>query len=177
MRDSDMSANHQHNSPALDWLEIREAEDGKQQATAMFQRCFGQTPPDFPVHVLAFWRPFGAAPVPLCYIHCTDAGEYLLGGGVCVDKAALRRVPPPQRAALREMGGLYALTLQWCLQHFRSRSRAIFGYIGDALAKRIALSAGFERTEHQHLLVYWTQPSTPAERAALVAQAHLEGPF
>jgi hypothetical protein len=162
---------------SLDWLEIREAGDGKRLAESMFQRCFKETPPDFPVHVLAFWRPPNAAPVPLCYIHCTDAGDYLLGGGVCVDRAALRRVPVHQRAALREMGGLYALTLRWSLEHFRSRCRAIFAYIGDPLSERITLSAGFERTIHKHLLVCWTRSLTSTERADLIAKAHSHGPF
>ena len=161
----------------LDWLDIREVADGKRYAEPMFQRCYRQAAPDFPLHVLAFSLSSHADSVPACYIHFSDAGEYLLGGGACVDTRVLRRMLPTHRAALHAMGGLYAVTLRWSLRHFGSRYRAIFGYCGDPLAERVDLAAGFERTMHPHLLAYWTQPLTSSERAELIVQAHSKGTF
>ena len=161
----------------LDWLDIREVPDGRRYAEPMFQRCYRQAAPDLPLHVLAFSLPSDADPIPVCYIHFSDAGEYLLGGGACVDSRALRRILPAHRAALRAMGGLYAVTLQWSLRNFGSRYRAIFGYCGDVLAERIDLAAGFERTMHPHLLIYSALPLFASERADLIAQAHAAGPF
>ncbi|NCT66073.1 MAG: hypothetical protein GXC76_00360 [Rhodanobacteraceae bacterium] len=161
-------------SPAI---EIREAVDGADIARALFRRRFGGDPPDFPHHVLAVHRTAAGGEVPLCYVHFTALGELLLGGGACVDNRAMRALPPAARAAIHAGGGLYRMTLAWAVRHFAPRYAAVFGYCGDALAERIDLAVGFERTAHQHLLVYWTRELPSGARDALIAQAHAVGPF
>lgn len=158
-------------------IRIREAVDGADLARALFRRRFGGDPPDFPHHVVAVHRPAAGAEVPLCYVHFSALGEILLGGGACVDNRAMRVLSAEERAAIREDGGLYRMTLAWAVRHFAPRYAAIFGYCGDALAERIDLAVGFERTAHKHLLVYWTRELPSAARAALIAQAHAVGPF
>ncbi len=155
---------------------VEEVEDGARVANALFRLRYHQDSPDFPHHVIAFWRS-GDGKIPLCYIHFTAQGDALLGGGACVDNRALRQLPAELRAAIRTAGGLYKYSLAWSVRHFAPRFTAIFGYCGDALAERTDLVVGFSKTKHPHLLVYWTRETDEAERQKLVAQAHAIGPF
>jgi len=154
-------------------IEIRATDDGAVLARDLFQLRYGVDPPDLPHHVIAFDRDAQ----PVCYVHFTEVGELLLGGGACVDNRAMRRMDAATRASIRDAGGLYRMTLDWAVRHFAPRFAAIFGYCGDALAERIDLAAGFERTAHKHLLVHWTRAVAQVEHDRLVAQAHAIGPF
>jgi hypothetical protein len=145
-------------------------------ASALFQRRYRQDAPDFPHHVVAFWRDEGQE-IPVCYIHFTAQGSSLLGGGACVDDRAMRRMPVALRDAIRAAGGMYKYTLAWSMRHFAPHCDAIFGYCGDALAERVDLALGFKKTEHPHLLVYWTCDVTPAQQDDLIARAHAVGAF
>lgn len=156
---------------------VREVEDGKRLADPIFARRYRLAAPDFPHHVIAFHRSAGGDEVPACYIHFSELGDSLLGGGACVDDRVLRRMGTEARAAVRAAGGLYHLTLAWSVRHFASRCLAIFGFCGDALAERVDLSVGFVRTAHPKLLVYFTRDLEASEQARLIAEAHAIGPF
>jgi hypothetical protein len=155
---------------------VREVEDGGKIANAMFRRCHGEDAPDYPHHVLAFWHD-AARETPLCYINFLEQGELLLGGGACVDKAALRTLPADLRAAIRDAGGLYQYSLAWAVRHFASRFPAVFGYCADRLAERVDLAVGFEKTRYPRLLAYFTRPLDAARQQALIEQANAVGPF
>lgn len=155
---------------------VREVEDGGRIANAMFRRCHGEDAPDYPHHVIAFWCD-GGREVPLCYINFLAKGELLLGGGACVDKAAMRELPADLRALIRAAGGLYQYSLAWAVNHFAAHYPAVFGYCGDGLAERVDLAAGFHKTRHPKLLVYWTRPLAEAEQKRLVDAANAVGPF
>jgi hypothetical protein len=158
-------------------LSIREDANGGVLAASLFRKTYGVPPPNHPHHVIAFHRAARDGEVALCYIHFTEVGDLLLGGGACVDKVALRRVDASTRAAIRDAGGLYRMALDWAVAHFAPRWPAIFGYCGDPLAERVDLAAGFERTAHAHLLVHWTRALQPADQRRLIGQAHAIGPF
>lgn len=161
------------------FFDVREVDDGRAVAGALFQRRYREEVPDFPHHVVGFWRDSNGREHPACYIHFTPhhGGEILLGGGACTDNRLLRRLPAEQRATMRAAGGVYAYTLTRAVGLFASRYSAIFGYCGDVLANRVDLSVGFVPTGHPHLLVYFTQSIDEASRARLIAQAHAVGPF
>lgn len=161
---------------AINGLTLREEPALAESVDALFRQRYGTPGPDFPHHVVAWWRD-GAQERPLCYIHFSARGELLLGGGACVDQRALRRLPASLRESIRANGGLYHLSLAWSLRHFRGRFRAVFGYCGDALADRVDRAVGFADTGHQHLLVYWLDAEDAASRARLIAEAHAVGPF
>jgi hypothetical protein len=167
--------------PALSAIDrhvvIRVVEDGKVFADPIFLRRYRSVAPDFPHHVLAFYRADDGSETPVCYIHFTVMGDYLLGGGACVDDRVLRRMNAAARAAIREAGGLYQYTLSWAVRHFSSQCLAIFGYCGDALAERADLAVGFTRTSHPKLLVYFTRDLETTERDRLIAEANAVGPF
>ena len=157
-------------------LLLAEVDDAR-DADALFRHRYGQPPPDFPHHVIAFARTPAGRGEALCYIHFTAVGEVLLGGGACVDNRALRRLPAATRAAIRDAGGLYRHALAWSVAHFASRFAAIFGYCGDPLAERADLAVGFTKTAHKHLLVLFTRDCDAEERERLIATAHAVGPF
>lgn len=163
---------------ALDaYFEVAVADDGKRVADPIFQRRYRQAAPDFPYHVVGFYRAPDGESQAACYIHFTALGDCLLGGGACVDDRVLRRMAAPAREALHRAGGLYRHCLAWSVRHFAPHYPAIFGYCGDALAERADLAVGFERTAHPHLLVYFTRPLTAETRARLIAEANAVGPF
>jgi hypothetical protein len=154
---------------------VRELPDAT-VAGALFQRRYRQDAPDFPHHVVAFWRDEGEE-IPVCYIHFTAQESSLLGGGAVVDERAMRRMPAALRGAIRAAGGMYKYTLAWSLRHFASHCDAIFGYCGDPLAERVDLALGFAKTEHRHLLVYWTRELTPEKQRDLIVRAQAVGAF
>lgn len=158
-------------------IDIREEEDGAAIAGGLFRRSFGDEPPAFPHHVIAYHRDARGGEVAACYVHFTPAGRILLGGGACVDRRAMRAMGPREREAVRAAGGLYRMTLEWATRHFAPSYDAIFGYCGDPLAERVDRSVGFRKTGHAHLLVYWLRDLAAHERERLVAQANSYGPF
>lgn len=160
-----------------DFITVTEVDHGPAFVEPIFQHRYQQSAPDFPHHIVAFWRRDDGAFLPICYAHFSNAGEILLGGGACTDSRVLRRLSVEQRNALRATGGIYQHTLAYAVKHFSPRYAAIFGYCGDALAERVDLAVGFAKTEHAHLLVYWTRELAPAQRTVLLAQAHAVGPF
>lgn len=164
-------------TPSSDILELREELRLNVAIHVLFERRYGVAAPDFPHHVAA-WHVDSANERRLaCYIHFTGQNGLLLGGGACVDRRVMRRMPSGMRASIRARGGLYQLSLAWSLEHFAERYKAVFGYCGDALAERVDRAVGFVDTGHTHLLVYWLHHCDAPERARLIAKAHAVGPF
>jgi hypothetical protein len=160
-----------------DFISVRLVDAGKALADPIFQRRYRAEAPDFPIHVLAFHRAEDGSETPVCYIHFTEQGDLLLGGGACVDDRVLRRMPATARAAIRAAGGLYQHALAWSVRNLGPQTKAIFGFCGDALAERADLAVGFTHTMHPKLLVYFTQDLEQHERDRLIAEAHAVGPF
>ncbi|HMM65650.1 MAG TPA: hypothetical protein PKC03_01805 [Dokdonella sp.] len=160
-----------------DFIIVNEADRGPAFATPIFQRKYRLPVPEFPHHVIAYHRGDDDMFSVGCYIHFTDCGDILLGGGACTDDRVLRRMSADQRDCVRAAGGLYLHTLKWSLRHFGDRFAAVFGYCGDALAERVDRAAGFESTAHDRLLVYWTREVEPGRKAQMVAKAFSFIPF
>ncbi len=154
-----------------------EIDDGKALADPLFRHRYGSDAPDFPCHVFAFARKGDERGPLLCYIHFTPQGDFLLGGGACVDNRVLRLLPREARGAIGAAGGLYRHALAWSVGHFSDRYKAIFGYCGDALAERVDLAVGFRKTRHEHLLVHFSDGVSSVDRERLIEQAHAAGPF
>ena len=160
-----------------DFIEVGASARLPESAQALFLRKFDSPAPDFPHHVLAHWRDPSGEPQLACYIHFTDAGDILLGGGACTDERVMRRLSAAQRDALRRAGGIYRYALEWSVRHFAARFSAVFGYCGDRRAERVDLAAGFVPTAHEHLLVYWTHKLEGSRQNELVARAMTHVPF
>ena len=160
-----------------DFIEIDFGEEVPSEAAALFLRKYGHPIPEFPHHVVVSYRQPDSIAAPLCYVHFTDCGDILLGGGACVDDRVVRRMLADQRAAIRAAGGIYQHALRRSVEHFAPRFSAIFGYCGDALAERIDRAVGFESTPHEHLLVYWTREVGPLHQRQMIAKAQAFAPF
>jgi len=160
-----------------DFISIEETQDIPAAAEPLFQRKYQRAIPDFPHHVVAAYRGApGVAPM-LCYIHFTDCGDILLGGGACVDDRVLRRMSVEERDLIREAGGIYQHALRWSVRHFAPRFGAVFGYCGDALAERIDRAVGFQSTSYDKLLVFWTRESDERRRRQMIEKANSFAPF
>lgn len=155
-------------------IDVAVSEDVPSAAQDLFRRKYARAIPDFPHHVVATLR---GADTPVCYIHFTDCGDILLGGGACVDNRVLRRLPIGQRDLIRSAGGIYRYALGWSVQYFAPRFFAIFGYCGDALAERVDRAAGFGSTPHDKLLVYWTREADEHRRRQMIEKANAFVPF
>ena len=159
-----------------EFIVVRASDDVPETAQALFRRKYGRDIPDFPHHVVAYLRD-GDALTPLCYVHFTDCGDILLGGGACSDDRVMRRMSAAQRAIVRDAGGVYQHVLGWSVRHFAPRFAAIFGYCGDALAERVDRAVGFQSTPYDHLLVYFTRDVEPHRRRQMIEKAHSFGAF
>ncbi len=163
---------------ALDeFVSITSLDDTDPAVNALFRRKFRADIPEFPNHVVAWVRDADGGRQPCCYSHVTDCGDLLLGGGACSDDRVLRRLTTEQRDALREVGGIYRLTIEWVVAHFRDRFPALFVYVGDPLSERVLRGAGFEPTHVERLMVRWLQQPTDRRRHQLVAKAKSFIPF
>jgi len=160
-----------------DFIDVGESARITAPAQALFLRKFRTPAPDFPHHVLAHLRDASGEGHLVCYIHFTDGGDILLGGGACTDERVLRRLSSAERDALRRAGGIYQYALEWSVRHFAPRFSAVFGYCGDKRAERVDLAAGFVPTAHRHLLVYWTRKLEAARQDELTARAMTHVPF
>ena len=159
------------------FIRLEETHDVPASARALFLRKYKSEIPDFPHHVVAYYRPANGAELPICYIHFTDCGDILLGGGACVDDRLLRKMSADEREALRRVGGVYQFALTWSVKHFSNRFDAVFGYCGDTLAERVDRAAGFESTNYDRLLVYWTGDANAARRKQMIEKAQAFTPF
>ena len=159
------------------FIRLEETHDVPQSARALFLRKYKHAIPEFPHHVVAYYRGRDGTEAPVCYMHATDCGDILLGGGACADDRVLRRMAADERNALRNAGGIYQFALTWAVNHFSRQFAGIFAYCGDALAERIDRAAGFESTIHDRLLVYWTRDVNVVRRNQMVEKAQAFTPF
>lgn len=159
------------------FIRIEVTHDVPPSARALFLRKYKNEIPDFPHHVVAYYRAADSSEVPVCYIHFTDCGDILLGGGACVDDRVLRKMSAEERDALRGVGGIYQFALTWSVDHFSRQFAAVFGYCGDKLAERVDRAAGFVSTDYERLLVYWTRDVDAARRKQMVEKAQAFTPF
>ncbi len=146
-------------------------------AQDLFRKSYQQDIPQFPKHLLVYYQRGSAERKVLVYVHFTVHETVLLGGGGCVDKAQLRRLPARLREVIAEAGGLYACAVAWAAQNMTEGREAIFGYIGDTMARRAVLSIGYEQVPDSKLVVLWTKALEPSRRTELTRQVAALGPF
>ena len=159
------------------FITVAEVDDGPALAGALFERAYNAALPDFPHHVVAFYRRADGTDVPVSYVHFTDCGDIFLAGGACTDGALLRAMTPEQQAALREYGGLMLATLRHGFALYRSRCEAVFTCCGDKRALETTPKVGFIETGIEYLLVNWLDTTDAKRRRELTAKAKNFMPF
>lgn len=159
------------------FLTITEVDDAEPLVGELFRRKFAAAPPDVPRHLVALYRDPSGGHRIAGYSHMRPFGDVYLSGGSCSDGSVVATMAPEHREALYAAGGTWYLILRYAFAKFAPDCEAFFGHCGDRRALEVAQAAGFERTEHEHLIVHWHKPLHPIVRRALVAKAHAIGPF
>jgi hypothetical protein len=156
---------------------ISEVDDAEFFAGTLFRRKFHAPPPDFPRHLVAFYRSDDGNLHPAGFSHMRPFGDVYLSGGSCSDGGTIRIMSEPHRAAIQAAGGVWYLILKYAFAKFADDCDAFFGHCGDARALEVALAAGFERTDHPPVIVHWHKPLHEVFRRALMAKVVALGPF
>ena len=157
---------------------ITEVDDGRAFAGHIFQRKFRESAPDFPHHIVAFYRHAEDHLVPLSYVHFTPWRDRLmLAGGGCTDGRGFALMSDEQRALVTAAGGLLAQTQLFGFRKFADACDAFGGYCGDARASQVHESVGYAPTAHPHLIVKWHKPLSDERREQIVRELHAVGPF
>lgn len=159
------------------FITVTEVDEGPAFADGLFQRAYKKPAPDFPHHIVAFYRRADGAQVPVSYVHFTDCGDMFLAGGAATDGNILRSMSAEQQAALNEYGGLMLATLRHGFMLYGSRCEAIFTCCGDARALETTPKLGFVETGIQYLLVNFLRDSSPRRRREMTAKAASFMPF
>ncbi len=161
-----------------EFLLISEIDDPRPLVGELFERKFGHPIPDWKHDVVALVRTQQSGLlVPMSYAKFAPFASVMLVGGCCTDGRAYAHLSDAQKEALGAAGGAMAQLLRYGFERFADQCDAYFGYCGDARAWEVDLSAGFEPTEHDKLLVHWHKPLNDQMRRSLVAMAHAIGPF
>ncbi|MEO8012323.1 MAG: hypothetical protein ABI650_11810 [Dokdonella sp.] len=160
-----------------DFIVITEVDRGPAFAEPVFQRKYKAPAPEFPHHVVAFWKRDDGAFVPASYVHFTDCGDIFLAGGACTDGEVLRAMPEHQRTLVRDYGALMLATLRYGFERWGPRCEAIFTCCGDPRALETTPKVGFVATGVDFLLVHWMRVQTLQRRTELIAKARSFMPF
>ncbi|MBL8299326.1 MAG: hypothetical protein JNN30_13385 [Rhodanobacteraceae bacterium] len=160
-----------------DFIHVTEVDQGPPFAEPLFQRNYKTSAPDFPHHVVAFWKREDGSFVPASYVHFTDCGDIFLAGGAATDGDLLRTMSQEQRAVLAGYGGLMLATLRYGFERWAPRCDAIFTCCGDARALQTTPKLGFAETGIEYLLVHWTREISARRQRELVAKARSFMPF
>jgi len=160
-----------------EFIHVSEVDQGPPFADGLFQRNYKVPAPDFPHHVVAFWRRDDGSFVPVSYVHFTDCADIFLAGGAATGGDLLRGMSDAQRAALKDYGGLMLATLRYGFERWGPQCEAIFTCCGDARALQTTPKLGFGETGIEYLLAHWTREPSPRRRRELVAKAKSFMPF
>ena len=159
------------------FLSITEVDDGAFLIGDLFRRKFAANAPDVPRHLVAWYRDADGAHHVAGYSHMRPFGDIYLSGGSCSDGRVVARMRHEEREAIYAAGGTWYLILKYAFRNFADDCDAFFGHCGDRRALEVAQAAGFQLTEHQHLIVHWHKRLHPVVQRALTAKAHALGPF
>lgn len=165
----------QNAAPCLPFISIVEVDDATPLAGKLFLQKFKHSIPDYPRHFIAFYEPSPGLKTTVGYVHFSPFENVFLGGGMCVDTAAYRRMSPEQVRRIREVGSLAEYMLRNTLDML-GPCAAIFGSVGDATARVVDLRAGFVDTGEPHLMVVW-RDAAESEKAAILTKVAALGSF
>lgn len=157
---------------------ISEVDDGPAFAGHVFQRKYRADAPDFPHHVVAFYKHADHHLVPITYVHFRPwKGNLMLVGGACTDGRGFALMSEEHRALVTRAGGLMAQAQLYGFRKFGPRCDAFGGYCGDPRAWEVDMAVGYTPTPHKHLIVKWHKPLPDARRDEIIRELHAIGPF
>jgi hypothetical protein len=157
-------------------LRIEEVANAEFFVGDLFRRRFRGDPPDYPKHFVAFYRPERSTLQAVGYVHYTQFEDSWLCGGLVIDDRLYRRMPSAHRDLIRHAGGIAEKLLRDTFARLAD-APAIWGYVGDALAEKVDLRAGFRHTKDRYVMVCWNKDLPEDEKAQRLARVVALGPF
>jgi len=146
----------------------------------LFRRAFGHPVPDYGRHFVLVYSPdpseSSPQPAVIAYVHWLPFKDVYLGGGMCVDERAYRRLPKAVFAGVREAGGLATVVTREAIE-LLGETPAVFGYVGEPRARQADLRTGFVDTGRPNLMVIWRKDLPEIDRNRIVDEVAALGPF
>lgn len=163
-----------------DHLRTWEVDDAQAVAGELFKRSFGHDIPTYRRHfVLVYSPPPGepdTTPKVVAYVHQRPLDDVYLGGGMCVDAIAYRRMPRWLFDQVKDEGGLATIVTRDSLAMLGD-SPAAFGHVGEPRARQADLRTGYVDTGVEHLMVFWRKPLGEEEKRKIIGKVAAEGAF
>lgn len=156
-------------------LLITTVDDGPFFIDDLFQRKYAHPAPDHGFSVICFYRSSWDQFLPVCYINFLPYEEVILAGGAITDGRAFGYMTGDLSEKIRAAGGIYHHVLTFGFDKFKDQCEAYFGHAGDH--RDADMRAGFESTEHQHLIAHFHKPITTERKSYLIEKIHSIGPF
>ena len=148
---------------AEDSFQIVRVSDASFLVEELFQRSFAQSPPDFPIHYVAFDKLAPQTFKVIGYYHITHCGSYVLVGGLCIDEDYREK----------KLGrALSAIAFEDA-----GEAKAFFAYLGNPVSISVAYRVGYVDTPHQYLMAKWMQALPEDEKEQIIAEVAKLGPF
>jgi hypothetical protein len=159
-----------------DIIRVEEVSDAEFFIGDLFRRRFHCDPPNYPRNFVAFYRPVPSRLEAVGYVHYLVHDDSYLCGGLVIDERRYRQMPSEHRNVIKHAGGISEKLLRVTFARLAD-APAIWGYVGDPLAEKVDLRAGFRHTSHQHIMVYWNKDLPAEEKEQRLAKVVALGPF
>jgi hypothetical protein len=157
-------------------IRIEEVSDAEFFVGDLFRRRFHCDPPNYPRSFVAFYQPVRGRLEAVGFVHYLVHEDSYLCGGLVIDERRYRQMPPEHRKVIKAAGGIAEKLLRATFARLTD-APAIWGYVGDALAEKVDLRAGFRHTAHPHIMVYWSKDLPQDEKERRLAKVVALGPF
>jgi len=159
-----------------DIIRVEEVADAEFFIGDLFRRRFHVDPPNYPRNFVAFYQPARARLEAIGYVHYLAHEDSYLCGGLVIDERRYRQMPTEHRKVIKAAGGIAEKMLRVTFARL-SDAPAIWGYVGDVLAEKVDLRAGFRHTTHEHIMVCWNKALSAEEKERRLAKVVALGPF
>ena len=159
-----------------DIIRVEEVADAEFFIGDLFRRRFRTDPPNYPRNFVAFYQPIRSHLEAVGFVHYLAFEDSYLCGGLVIDERRYRQMPTEHRKVIKAAGGIAEKMLRVTFARLAD-APAIWGYVGDALAEKVDLRAGFRHTTHQHIMVCWNKDLSAEEKEQRLAKVVALGPF
>jgi hypothetical protein len=159
-----------------DIIRVEEVADAEFFIGDLFRRRFHGDPPNYPRSFVAFYQPIRSHLEAVGFVHYLAFEDSYLCGGLVIDERRYRKMPTEHRKVIKAAGGIAEKMLRVTFARLAD-APAIWGYVGDALAEKVDLRAGFRHTTHQHIMVCWNKDLSAEEKEQRLAKVVALGPF
>ncbi len=159
-----------------DIIRVEEVADAEFFVGDLFRRRFHCDPPNYPRSFVAFYQPVRGRLEAVGFVHYLAHEDTYLCGGLLIDERRYRQMPPEHRQVIKAAGGISEKLLRATFARLKD-APAIWGYVGDALAEKVDLRAGFRHTNHPHIMVCWNRELPEEEKERRLAKVVALGPF